>query len=54
LSNNYRDYKDDFLPAIKVGEDITTLAGLWNVYDGNVKMLESYPQPAELNHKYHN
>lgn len=54
LSNNYRDYKDDFLPAIEVGEDITTLAGLWSVYDGNVKMLESQPQPAELNHKYHN
>lgn len=53
LSDHYEEYKDDFLPQIKVGESITTLAGLWCVYDGNTRPLATEAQPAPVNHLFH-
>ena len=53
LSDHYEEYKDDFLPQIKVGESITTLAGLWCVYDGNTRPLATEVQPEPVNHLFH-
>ncbi len=53
LSDNYDTYADDFLSEISVGENISTLAGLWCVYDGNAKQRAEEQQPEEINHIYH-
>ncbi len=53
LDDNYEDYKNDFLSEIDVGKSITSLAGLWNVYDGNTLIPVSETQPYPFNHLYH-